>query len=62
MSTLLGSQGGGYLLQLMDTYSCGWGIFVIALSETVAIFWIYGWKNFLDVIYNFCAVYGRRML
>jgi len=35
-------QGGGYLLQLMDTYSCGWGIFVIALSELLAIFAVYG--------------------
>jgi len=38
----LDAQGGGYLLQLMDTYSCGWGIFVIALSEAIAIFWVYG--------------------
>ena len=35
-------QGGGYLLQLMDTYACGWGVFVIGLSEMVALFWFYG--------------------
>lgn len=44
------TQGGGYLLQLMDTYSCGWGVFVIALAETLAIFWVYGARRFYDDI------------
>ena len=42
ISMLLFIQGGGYLLQLMDTYSCGWGVFVIGLSELYAILSLYG--------------------
>jgi len=35
-------QGGMYVLQLMDHYSAGFGVLVIAIVECVAVSWIYG--------------------
>ena len=31
-----------YVLQLMDHYSAGFGVLVIAIVECVAVSWIYG--------------------
>ena len=35
-------QGGMYVLQLMDHYSAGFGVLIIAIVECVAVSWIYG--------------------
>ena len=35
-------QSGAYILQLMDDCATNWGLLIIALLETIAIFWIYG--------------------
>jgi hypothetical protein len=40
----LGVQGGMYVLQLMDHYSAGFGVLLIALIECIAINWVYGIK------------------
>jgi len=31
-----------YVLQLMDHYSAGFGVLIIAIVECVAVSWIYG--------------------
>jgi len=38
-------KGGMYVLQLMDHYSAGFGVLVIAVVECVAVSWIYGRTN-----------------
>lgn len=44
------TQGGMYVLQLMDHYSAGFCVLIIAISECVAINWIYGDKKFMGHI------------
>ena len=36
------SQGGMYVLQLMDWYSAGFCVLIIAFVEAVVINWVYG--------------------
>ena len=36
------TQGGFYIMHLMDWYSAGYPLFVIALSEITAVIYIYG--------------------
>ena len=35
-------QGGVYMLLLMDTYSATYALVVLALSECIALGWVYG--------------------
>ena len=42
------TQGGAYMLQLMDTYCGGWSILLIGLVECIAVAWVYG-KVFIIV-------------
>lgn len=37
-------QSGTYWLELFDTYSGNWAIFVIAALESISIGWLYGIK------------------
>ena len=39
---LLSSQGGIYLLQLMDMYGGGWTLIIIGFFEVIAVAYIYG--------------------
>ncbi|ESO12934.1 hypothetical protein HELRODRAFT_188048 [Helobdella robusta] len=36
------TRGGSYLLQLMDSYSSGWGLLLIGVIECIALAWVYG--------------------
>ena len=38
-------QGGVYLLQLMDWYSCSFGLLFGAALEAIMIGWMYGKNN-----------------
>lgn len=42
------TQGGQYVLNLMDTYSAGVSLLFIALCEVIALMWIYGVRNFSE--------------
>lgn len=50
------SQGGGYLLDLLDYYAAGWPYLFIGLTELIIIGYIYGIQNFFDDIYSICKV------
>ncbi|KAK7487836.1 hypothetical protein BaRGS_00020883 [Batillaria attramentaria] len=41
------TQGGMYVLQLMDTYAASWSVFLMAICECAIIGWIYGADNFI---------------
>lgn len=41
------TQGGMYVLQLMDTYSASWSVFLMAICECAIIGWIYGADKFI---------------
>ncbi|KAL4227908.1 Sodium- and chloride-dependent glycine transporter 2 [Mactra antiquata] len=43
----LTTNGGIYLLELLDTYSGGWNIMFIALCECLSISYVYGIRRFL---------------
>ncbi|KAF8791101.1 Sodium- and chloride-dependent glycine like protein [Argiope bruennichi] len=45
------TQGGIYVVQLMDWYSAAFSLMVISLLETVAVAWIYGVDRFLHDIF-----------
>ncbi|XP_062594976.1 sodium- and chloride-dependent neutral and basic amino acid transporter B(0+)-like [Saccostrea cucullata] len=44
----LTTNGGIYMLEIMDTYSGGWGVLFIAIFECISVAWIYGVFRFLD--------------
>ena len=41
-------QGGAYLLDLIDHYSIGWNVLLIALSECLCVGWVYGQSSYLS--------------
>ncbi|KAI7694287.1 Sodium- and chloride-dependent glycine transporter 2 [Sarcoptes scabiei] len=43
---------GIYILQLMDTYSVPYSAFFIAIAELIAIFWVYGFDNYLNNLFK----------
>ncbi|GFS85328.1 sodium- and chloride-dependent glycine transporter 2 [Nephila pilipes] len=45
------TQGGVYVVQLMDWYSAAFSLMVISLLETVAVSWVYGVDRFLHDIF-----------
>lgn len=46
----LTTNGGPYMLELMDTYSGGWNLLFISLCECISISYIYGVRRFLQDI------------
>ncbi|XP_064638944.1 sodium-dependent proline transporter-like [Lineus longissimus] len=40
------TNGGAWLLQLMDEYSGGWNVLLISLCECMSIAWVYGFLRF----------------
>ncbi|ESO97961.1 hypothetical protein LOTGIDRAFT_153071 [Lottia gigantea] len=54
------SQGGMYVLQLMDTYAASWSVFLMAILECVLIAWIYGADRFLQDIEQMIGVKNRH--
>lgn len=44
-TTFLFSQGGPYVLHLMDTYGGGFAVLFISISELIVLQWIYGACN-----------------
>ncbi|XP_025088378.1 sodium- and chloride-dependent glycine transporter 1-like isoform X2 [Pomacea canaliculata] len=44
------TEGGMYILQLMDTYAASWSVFLMAIIECVILAWIYGADNFIQDI------------
>lgn len=51
-SNLYDNQAGIYILQLMDTYSVPYSAFFIAIAELIAIFWVYGFDNYLNNLFK----------
>lgn len=47
-----------YILQLMDTYSVPYSAFFIAISELIAIFWVYGFDIHMK---NITQMLGRKI-
>nr|WLN44359.1 AAT4 [Sinonovacula rivularis] len=52
----LTTNGGIYMLEVMDTYSGGWNIMFIAICECVSICYIYGISRFLKDIETMIGV------
>lgn len=50
----LTTEGGGYLLDLLDYYAAGWPYLFIGLTELIIISYVYGIQNFLDDLYHIC--------
>ncbi|KAK2151064.1 hypothetical protein LSH36_377g03025 [Paralvinella palmiformis] len=46
----LDSEGGAYMLQLMDHYSGGWNVLLIAFCECISIAYVYGFCRFKEDI------------
>ena len=46
----LTTNGGNYMLTVMDDYAGGWNVLVIALLECISIGYVYGVRRFLDDI------------
>jgi SNF family Na+-dependent transporter len=44
-------QGGNYVLTIMDDYSGGWNVLLIAILECISIGWVYG-KNQVVIIFQ----------
>ncbi|XP_037086841.1 sodium-dependent proline transporter-like [Pollicipes pollicipes] len=42
----LTTQGGRYILDLLDYYAAGWPYLVIGLTELLAMYWLYGIRNY----------------
>uniref|UniRef100_A0A1I8NA66 Transporter n=1 Tax=Musca domestica TaxID=7370 RepID=A0A1I8NA66_MUSDO len=51
MAILFVTNGGMYILQLLDWYSASISVILICILEVVMASWIYGIDNFLDDIY-----------
>jgi solute carrier family 6 amino acid transporter-like protein 5/7/9/14 len=47
----LTTNGGVYMLQLMDTYSGGWNVLLLALCECLCIAYVYGFMRYREDIY-----------
>lgn len=45
---LICTEGGIYILQLMDNYCASFSALIIGLTEIIAIAWVYGVDKFLD--------------
>ncbi|CAH1781357.1 unnamed protein product [Owenia fusiformis] len=52
------TNGGIYILELMDTYSGGWNVLIIALAECISIAWIYGFTRFREDIRTMIGNFG----
>lgn len=54
MSMILGllfvTEGGNYVLKMVDSYASGWNVIILCLLETTAISYIYGYNRFAKVI------------
>ncbi|ELU04638.1 hypothetical protein CAPTEDRAFT_155040 [Capitella teleta] len=44
------TDGGAYMLQIMDHYAAAWNVLIIALCECIAIAYIYGFMRFREDI------------
>ncbi|XP_023305662.2 sodium- and chloride-dependent glycine transporter 1 [Lucilia cuprina] len=51
MSIILTTNGGMFILQLLDWYSASVSVILICIFEIVMVGWIYGVDNFIDDIY-----------
>lgn len=40
------SQGGRYIIDLMDAYAAGWPLLLVGFSELIVMYWVYGVQNF----------------
>ncbi|XP_067655017.1 sodium- and chloride-dependent glycine transporter 1-like [Haliotis asinina] len=54
------TEGGMYILLLMDTYAASWSVFLMAILECVIISWIYGCDRFLQDIQQMIGVRSRH--
>jgi len=43
-------QSGIYWLNLIDWYSAGWGLIIIAVLELIGVMWVYGGNRFIEDI------------
>ena len=46
------SQGGRYIIDLLDNYAAGWPYLFIGLMEVLAMYWVYGVGNFYRDLEN----------
>lgn len=46
------TQGGMYVLTIMDNYSASYSVLVIALTECLVLMWVYGYDRFKKDIYQ----------
>lgn len=50
------SQGGAYVVTLMDKYAAGYSILFAVFFETLAVSWVYGVERFSDDIYSMIGI------
>ena len=54
------TQGGMYVLQLMDNYVSSWSVFIMAAGESALVGWIYGADRFLQDIQMMIGPMSRK--
>ena len=43
------TQGGNYVLKMVDSYASGWNVIIICITETTVISYLYGYNRFAKV-------------
>jgi len=51
------TQGGVYMFNLLDSYSAGWSLLILSLTEIIVVVFIYGYDNFAN---NIKEMIGHR--
>ncbi|XP_063397910.1 sodium- and chloride-dependent glycine transporter 1-like isoform X2 [Mytilus trossulus] len=54
------TQGGMFVLQLMDNYVSSWSVFIMAAGESALVGWVYGAENFLRDIQMMIGPMSRK--
>jgi solute carrier family 6 dopamine transporter-like protein 3 len=54
------TQGGYYIVELLNNYSATYSIMIAVLVENIAVAWIYGTDRFCDDIYEMIKMRPSR--
>ncbi|XP_067939588.1 sodium- and chloride-dependent glycine transporter 2-like [Watersipora subatra] len=67
------TQGGNYVLKMVDKYASGWNVLIVCLTETFAISYVYGYDRFAKdvnimigrkppLFWKFCLMGGSQSI
>ena len=55
------TEGGNYVLKMVDSYASGWNVLIICLLETTVISYIYGYDRFAKVVQPLLLRHSNHM-